>query len=117
MLNPVQIFLVREMLDAGGLSQRQIARAAGVSRGSVASIAAGKRHEPPAASVDEWSVAEDEGPPVRCQGCGGLVYVPCRLCRARNWRAERSRHFLKDASDRRNDRWRVETAANTPADR
>ena len=29
------------------------------------------------------------GPPRRCPNCGGLVYVPCRLCRVRKTLAEK----------------------------
>ena len=73
---------VRRLLAEGTLSQRKIARLTGISRGSVGAIASGKRpdYETPPEEEDE----EPTGPPERCRNCGGMVYLPCRLCRTRN---------------------------------
>jgi transcriptional regulator with XRE-family HTH domain len=75
---------VRRLLADETLSQRKIARLMGVSRGTVGTIAAGKRPDyemlRPAQEDDR---DEPAGPPERCPGCGGMVYLPCRLCRVR----------------------------------
>ena len=81
MLKPALVAEVRRLLAEGRLSQRAIARRLGVSRGSVLAIARGKRPDrPPAEPLDEvrW-----EGPPARCPGCGGMVFLPCRACATR----------------------------------
>ncbi len=79
---------VRRLLEETPLSHRKIARLAGVSRGLVDAVASGKRPDyeiaPPS---DEDMEEEPSGPPSRCPSCGGMVYLPCRLCRTR------SRHF------------------------
>jgi len=41
----------------------------------------------PTAQAEE----EPAGPPVRCPGCGGRVYPPCRLCRMRRIKEEEQR--------------------------
>jgi hypothetical protein len=82
---------IERLLGEGNLSQRKIALLTGVSRGSVGLIASGKRpdreilQEPAEDNADE-----PVGPPQRCAGCGGLVYMPCRLCRERERLAEKS---------------------------
>jgi transcriptional regulator with XRE-family HTH domain len=81
---------VRRLLAEGHLSQRKIARVLGVSRGTVGAIATGRR---PDFGRLHGATEEEEfaptGPPARCPGCGGMVYMPCRLCRARARRATR----------------------------
>jgi transcriptional regulator with XRE-family HTH domain len=82
---------VRRLLATGGLSQREIARRTGVSRGTVGAVAAGKRTdrtEPRHAGHPELKVPA--GPPRRCGGCGGMVSLPCLLCRARSVRRTKS---------------------------
>jgi hypothetical protein len=81
MISSAKVAEIRALLDAGELSQRQIATLAGVSRGTIGAIASGKRVERLPRPTDEW---EEEGPIVRCPGCGGKVYAPCRLCRVRD---------------------------------
>ena len=75
---------IQRLLSEGKLSQRKIALLMGVSRGSVGAIASGKRpdHATPQEPGDD-ELEEPAGPPQRCADCGGLVYVPCRLCRQR----------------------------------
>lgn len=75
---------VRRLLADGRWSQRTVAKMAGVSRGTVGSIASGKRPDPPQPR-EAWQEELDEraGPPRRCEVCGGLVYLPCRLCHVR----------------------------------
>ena len=83
---------VRRLLDEGELSQRGIARKLDVSRGTVSAIANGRRgiygSEPPSQlpALCCWDL-----PPQRCVGCGAKVYLPCVLCRAREYRARHER--------------------------
>jgi len=89
MIAPQMIDEVRRLLAEGRLSQRQIARATNVSRGTVGAIAAGRRpdYRSSRRAVDEEPL-QPTGPPRRCPGCGGMVYLPCRLCRARRQKAK-----------------------------
>jgi transcriptional regulator with XRE-family HTH domain len=84
MLAPYQIDLVRRLLVEKKLTQRQLARLTGVSRGTIAQIAAGRR---PPTSPTRSQDADDFDvplvPPERCPTCGGWVYPPCRLCHMR----------------------------------
>jgi len=63
------IRLVRKLLD-DGMPKRAVARHVKVSRWTVARVARGDRRAEPAASD-------------RCEGCGGLVRLPCRVCAVR----------------------------------
>jgi len=84
MIAPKIVAEVRRLLEEKTHSQRKIARLVGVSRGTVGTIALGRRPD-----YDlRRSLCEDEGdepdsPPERCPGCGGMVQMPCRLCRVR----------------------------------
>jgi hypothetical protein len=74
---------VAELLADGRISQRRFARLTGVSRGTVGAIALGRRPldlRPKCADEDSFRPL---GPPARCRGCGGKVYMPCQLCRVR----------------------------------
>ena len=63
----------------------------GVSRGTVGAIANGKRRDRNTSARDpEMEVGKPSGPPRRCSGCGGLVYMPCRMCHVRTAIAESS---------------------------
>jgi transcriptional regulator with XRE-family HTH domain len=82
---------VRRLLAEGTLSQRKIAQQTGVCRGTVSAIASGKR---PDYRLPDWMQDEEEehaGPPVRCGGCGGLVYLPCQHCRTQKILAKEKR--------------------------
>lgn len=81
MISQEQIDEIRRLLAGGTLSQRQISVLTGVSRGTIGSVASGKRIDRRPRPNDDWDVAE--GPIVRCPGCGGRVHSPCRLCRIR----------------------------------
>jgi DNA-binding XRE family transcriptional regulator len=90
MLPQALVLEIKRLLDEQRLSQRAIADRLGVSRGTVNNIANGRRgvygrELPPV----ERSGAEPSGVPHRCRGCGGLVYQPCLLCRARAYDARR----------------------------
>lgn len=101
MLPLARVQEVRRLLDEGQLSQRQIAARVGVSRGTVGAIALGKR-----GLHGRESFGEDDDPcaptslPVRCPGCGALVYLPCLLCRTRFYSEQRQRGNKK-SPDRR----------------
>lgn len=86
MLAPEMVHEVRRLLAEGRLSQRRIARRLGISRNTVGAIAGGQRpdHDSLRRGGEEVPPAESSGPPQRCPGCGGLVYLPCRLCQVRS---------------------------------
>ena len=102
MIPPAIVEEARRLLAGGELSQRKIAALLKISRGTIGAIALGRRPDyPPPDEADE-----DPGnlqPPVRCRGCGGLVYAPCRLCRVRAAKARQQtaarlrlgRHFRR----------------------
>ena len=78
---------IRELLGDKSLSQRDIAKMTGVSRGTVRAIA-----NNPELADRRRDVAADRVPakrkvPRRCPTCGGKVYLPCRLCRVRAYAA------------------------------
>jgi hypothetical protein len=82
--DPVTITKVLQLKDSG-LSQRAISRALGINRGTVGKIIHGHL---PRKFIAKQEIKDDEpifpsGPPERCPGCGGLVYMPCILCRTR----------------------------------
>ncbi len=88
MIAPSVVQEVRRLLAQGNLSQRKIAGITRISRGSVGAIASGKRSDHGSlrrAAKDE--LPAPTGPPQRCPGCGGMVYMPCRLCRTRALKA------------------------------
>ena len=89
MLATALVEQIQAMLTEGHLSQREIARLAGVSRGTVGAIARGTRQVRPREDRWEDPLEPLPGPLRRCPGCGGLVRFPCRLCHARADRAER----------------------------
>jgi len=82
MLTQLQVDWVVQLLDDKRLSQRTIARLTGVSRGTIGAIARGVRPQNLCRRESE-EPAFDRGLPVRCHGCGGLVQMPCLLCRVR----------------------------------
>lgn len=84
MIQPKIVVKIQRLLNKTTLSQRKIAAVIGVSHGTVTSIATGRRRNP----IPRIEI-EPAGPPTRCPGCGGLVYMPCLLCLARK---ERQRH-------------------------
>ncbi len=95
MVSQTMVDHVRRLLAERKISQRQIARQLEISRGTVGAIASGKRldyvRKPPEESFCLL-------PAVRCPGCGGHVHPPCRLCRARAFRA---RELAKTKARRR----------------
>jgi len=87
MIAPGIVDEVVRLLDEGRLSQREIARVSGISRGTVGSIAQGKRPRVRTSDDTFLDPTRPLGPPRRCPGCGGLVYLPCLLCRIRESKA------------------------------
>ncbi len=89
MIAPSVVNQIKRLLAEGKYSQRKIARMTGVSRGTVGGIASGKRPDYEAMVRERQSeFDEPTGPPQRCAGCGGMVHMPCRLCRVRKLVAE-----------------------------
>ena len=83
MIEPSVVEEVRRLLAEGKLSQRKIARHIGISRATVGAIASGKRPDYTPRPRSEDDLYQPSGPPARCPGCGGVVYLPCRLCHVR----------------------------------
>lgn len=97
MLAPGVVAEIRGLLVGGELSQGEIARRWGVSRGTVNAIATGRRAARPSRSSHGEEPAFMRGPARRCPGCGGLVQMPCLACRLRamqrDGRAKRAREI------------------------
>jgi transcriptional regulator with XRE-family HTH domain len=90
MLPTTLVLEIRRLLDRGDLSQRAIAQQLGVSRGLVAEMADGRRGDHGRGAEQDQkrtSPYRELTIPTRCPTCGGMVYAPCRLCRARVVRA------------------------------
>jgi transcriptional regulator with XRE-family HTH domain len=75
---------IEHLLAEGRLSHRKIARFTGVSRGTIGAIASGRRQVRPR-KIYPWEEEAEvpDSPPERCPTCGGMVYMPCRLCRTK----------------------------------
>lgn len=82
MLKADDVKMVEELLASGKFSQRAIALRTGVSRSTIAAIASGKRS--PRTEIEE----ETETVTQRCQNCGILVKMPCRVCAVRRYQAQ-----------------------------
>ena len=87
MHRPEIVHRVELLLASEALSLRGIADLIGISRGSVATIKAGRHHHqrlPPSDDSDDSdSLAVDSGVIDRCPTCGGKVRMPCVACRCR----------------------------------
>ena len=84
MIEPQLVEQIERLLAKGKLSYRKIARFTGVSRGTIGAIASGRRRiQPRRMSFWEEEPTVPDVPPQRCPQCGGMVYMPCRLCRMR----------------------------------
>ncbi len=92
---------VRHLLASGELSRSRIALLTCVSRATVRRIASGKRPGFRPDAEGGYDVA-DVGPLSRCPGCGGQVFLPCRLCRVRGMieRGRYARHEARRAAAR-----------------
>jgi hypothetical protein len=89
MIAPAKVQEIERLLAEGTMSQRRVARQAGVSRATVKGIAGGSRpdYEARRLARRQFRKRELPGPLVRCGECGGRVYAPCRLCRVRRFKA------------------------------
>jgi Predicted transcriptional regulators len=77
MINNTVIQTIQILLKQGKMSQRQIAKHIGVSRGTVQAVAKGKRTLTVPKAVS-W--VAPTGQPKRCPQCGGQVRMPCLAC-------------------------------------
>ncbi len=85
---------VLRLLAQTELSHRKVASLVGISRATVAKIATGK-YRPYQPSARESDSYRPTGPRGRCPICGGMVYLPCRLCKVRAVKErERARQTL-----------------------
>ncbi|HYW78361.1 MAG TPA: helix-turn-helix domain-containing protein [Thermoguttaceae bacterium] len=84
MIAPNTVREILELLAKGVLSQREIARRLGVSRGTVNAIALGRRPDHSARSRQRTKgFTPPTGCPVRCPTCGAKVQMPCLACQVR----------------------------------
>jgi hypothetical protein len=92
---------VQRLLNQG-LSQREVARKVGVSRGTVHAIASGKRLplDPRRPHSADEPMEFPDGPTQRCPQCGSRVKMPCLACRVRALQ-ERQRLRGRTQDDRR----------------
>ena len=90
MISPLVVDEIRRLLQQRELSQRAIAGRLGVSRGTVNAVFLGKRRDHGGCGLDREDPAVPWGPPERCPGCGGMVQMPCLVCRIR-WLRETRR--------------------------
>ncbi|MBN2296057.1 MAG: helix-turn-helix transcriptional regulator [Pirellulales bacterium] len=78
---------IRRLLLEKRYSQRKIALRLGVSRGTVNSIATGKRPDysrrKNTSECGEDGFFPPEGLPKRCPQCGAMVMMPCLACHVR----------------------------------
>ena len=85
------------------MSQRQIAKRLGVSRGTVQAVAHGRRSEHISSAmkaVATWIVPS--GKPKRCHKCGSWVKIPCLACQLANFGHQAS-NFLKEPGNNTRD--------------
>lgn len=76
MIETRRILHVWYLLNENKYSQRKIAALAGVSRGTVQNIAAGK---PLFRDTQEFEI-QPQGDFIRCPQCGGKTRMPCTYC-------------------------------------
>jgi len=75
---------IKRLIETKGLSQRQIAKRLGISRGTVSDVAKGRRRTHTKNADADRSVFSNESELTRCPSCGGKVYMPCLLCQIRS---------------------------------
>ena len=105
MISNTVINEIRRLLLEKRYSQRKIALRVGVSRGTVNSIATGKRldyaQRPKAGEgvAGEGGFTPPSGLPRRCPQCGARVMMPCLACHVRKTMVFQVK--LRDAGRRR----------------
>ena len=77
---------IDRLLQSGQLSHRKIAAKLGVGRGTVAAIASGRRGLYGREPLDDGPASVPLTPAERCRQCGYRVYMPCLICRSRDYR-------------------------------
>ena len=106
MLSLALVEEIDRLLQDGRLSQRKIAARLGVGRGTVSAIANGHRglfgREPQGTRHEPSLRPSLHGEPsVRCPRCGFKVYLPCLVCRTREYRdAQKVRRELAELQGR-----------------
>ena len=84
MIAPSIVGEIRNLIDKGKLSQREIARRLGVSRGTVNAIALGRRPDQSTRRRQHSSgFIPPAGIPKRCPICRCKVQMPCLACQVR----------------------------------
>ena len=91
---------VNRLLHEGKLSQRKIAGRLGVSRATVSAIASGRRGLYGREPEGERTLGRGGSPPARCPRCGYRVYMPCLVCRSRDYRREQQLAAVVPAQSR-----------------
>jgi hypothetical protein len=88
---PAVVRQIKRLLAIGELSQRQIAKQIGVSRGTVNAIAGGKRpdYEVLPEKADVPGLPGQKSEYVWCDPCRAYVLMPCVACSARAYQAQR----------------------------
>jgi len=78
---------IQKLLGKSAFSQRKIARLVGVSRGTVSSVADGRRKKLPQDYCDDelTGFPLPHGEFTRCSQCGGMVQMPCLFCQIQEW--------------------------------
>ena len=84
--DPVKVRAARRCLASGRYSQREIARALGLGRGTVAKLALG---EAVALEREPGPEPAEDGPYERCPVHGVLVRMPCVQCRTEDYMRRR----------------------------
>lgn len=102
MINDKTLDEVRRLLALGRLSQREIARQTGVSRGTVNAIANARWKKRPSREANDETDHLFKGPIVRCPTCGGRVYMPCMLCHIRDLKTAEAEQRHHEAAHGRN---------------
>ena len=99
MISPLLVAEIQRLLLEKKHSHRAIGEILGISRNTVGAVALG-RHRNIDVQPNNDPENEPLGPPKRCPTCGGMVYMPCRLCRLRNESGENRRPSRRKIDDR-----------------
>ncbi len=85
MIDQAVVKEISRLLGENKLSQRKIAKLTGVSRGTIGTIAAGKRPDYEQLRRERAdTLPRPAGPPRRCWRCGAMVQLPCMACHIRD---------------------------------
>jgi hypothetical protein len=82
---------IERLLAGGEMSNRAIAAKVGVGKSTVNVIAKGERiPKRRREEVADRHLFRPVSPPQRCVRCGSFVHLPCLICDARLYRAQKS---------------------------